>query len=241
MKKEKKAATMTDGSQIYYEKSGQGFPLFLLHGNGGSGKYFSKQVPELEKNFQVFLVDSRGHGQSTNNAPTLSFRLMAEDIQTIMLLEKIREADFLGFSDGANLAMTFASQYPDSVHRLILNAGNTTTNGVRLFFQLASYIQYFVVSCLSLFSLKMKRIATSLKLVLRDTGVTESELTAISCPTLILVGKHDIIKLKHSMYLAKTIPNASFVLVSGQGHGFARKNPERFNLEILKFLNETER
>ncbi|KAF1298108.1 alpha/beta hydrolase [Enterococcus sp. JM4C] len=238
MNPERHYATMADGSQIYYEKSGQGYPLFLLHGNGGSGKYFSRQVPELEKNFQVFLVDSRGHGQSTNNADSLTFAEMAEDIKTIMHLEQIQIADFLGFSDGANLAMVFSSKYPESVHRLILNAGNTTTNGVRLTFQLASYVQYIFLWMLSLFWPQAKRTLISLSLVLHDIGIQEKDLQQISSPTLILVGKHDIIKLKHSIYLAKAIPKASFVLVPGQGHSFARKNPKRFNHEILKFLTE---
>lgn len=61
----------------------------------------------------------------------LNFQLMAEDLNTIMLLEKIDQADFLGFSDGANLALVFASSFPKKVHRLILNSGNTLVKGVR--------------------------------------------------------------------------------------------------------------
>ena len=108
--KKEKYAKMPDGSEIYYEKSGQGFPL-LLHGNDGSGR-FSEQVPVLERYYTVYLVDSRGHGRSTNEASMLNFQLMAEDLNTIMLLEKIDQADFLGFSDGANLALVFASSFP---------------------------------------------------------------------------------------------------------------------------------
>ena len=44
---------------------------------------------------------------------------------------------------------------------------------------------------------------------------------------------------KHSLYIAKTIPKASFVLVKEQGHELARKDPERFNREVLQFLSET--
>lgn len=47
VKKEKKYAKMSDGSEIYYEKSGQGFPLFLLHGNDGSGRFFQNRFPCL--------------------------------------------------------------------------------------------------------------------------------------------------------------------------------------------------
>lgn len=40
------------------------------------------------------------------------------------------------------------------------------------------------------------------------------------------------------MYIARSIPNASFAIVSGQGHMFARRNPKRFNQEVLEFLLE---
>lgn len=53
------------------------------------------------------------------------------------------------------------------------------------------------------------------------------------------MGKKNVIKLKHSLYIAKTIPKASFVLVKEQGHELARKDPERFNREVLQFLSET--
>lgn len=107
MEKQKKILLTTDKSLIYYEVSGQGFPLFLLHGNGGSGKYFKKQVPEFSRYFKVFTVDSRGHGRSTNNSTTLSFEQMADDLHMIMDQEHITQANIVGFSDGANLAMVF--------------------------------------------------------------------------------------------------------------------------------------
>ncbi len=144
MKKEKKYAKMTDGTEIYYEKSGNGMPLFLLHGNDGSGRFFSEQVPVFSQFYTVYLIDSRGHGRSTNQANTLSFRLMAEDLYTIMLLEGITKANILGFSDGANLGLVFSSYYPEKVHRLILNSGNTLVKGVSpsyfdIFFYLTIY------------------------------------------------------------------------------------------------------
>ena len=110
---------MSDGSEIYYEKYGQGPALFLLHGNGGSGKYFSKQLNSFSKHFNVFVVDSRGHGRSTNTQKETSFQVMAEDLATIMDQEKVQQADLLGFSDGANLAMVFARMYPEKVDHLI--------------------------------------------------------------------------------------------------------------------------
>ncbi|QED58875.1 alpha/beta hydrolase [Enterococcus durans] len=238
MENEKKYAKMADGSEIYYEKCGKGFPLFLLHGNDGSGCFFSEQVPVFKQFYTVYLIDSRGHGRSTNNANTLSFRLMAEDLYTIMLLEGITKANILGFSDGANLALVFSSCYPEKVHRLILNSGNTLVEGVLFSARIASYLHYAWVWLLSIFRPMLRRNLLVINLLLQDVGLSTADLEKIKSKTLIIVGKKDVIKLKHSLYLAKTIPNASFVLVKEQGHQLARKDPERFNQEVLEFLAE---
>lgn len=228
----------TDGSKIFYEVSGKGFPLLLLHGNGGSSKYFSKQIPELSRYFKVYAIDSRGHGQSTNKSSTLTFQQMAEDLFSLMQIEQIKQANILGFSDGANLAMVFTVKYPDKVHSLVLNAGNTLDSGVVFPLRIATYIEYKIVSFLSLFSQKMKQKKEMIGLMMKDIGIDSNDLKKITCKTLILVGKYDIIKRSHSMYLARTIPKASFVLIPGQGHLFARKAPTLFNQNILKFLLE---
>lgn len=238
MKIQKKVITTPDNSKIYYEVSGSGFPLFLLHGNGGSGRYFDQQVPEFSRSFKVYTIDSRGHGHSTNQAKQLSFKQMASDLHLIMIHEGIHQADLLGFSDGANLAMVFTKLYPKFVHRLVLNAGNTTVNGVFFPLQLLTWLEYFLFKFLALFSKKAQQRVPMVHLLLKDIGVTKEDLQQINAKTLIIVGKHDLIKQSHSIYLAKEIPHATFVLVPNQGHSFAKKAPQIFNKEILAFLKE---
>ncbi|MGM0173571.1 alpha/beta fold hydrolase [Enterococcus sp. DIV0800] len=240
MRNEKKTAQMSDGSEIYYEKYGQGPALFLLHGNGGSGKYFSRQLNSFSKHFNVFVVDSRGHGRSTNTQKETSFQVMAEDLATIMDQEKVQQADLLGFSDGANLAMVFARMYPEKVDHLILNAGNTVPSGVRVLPHILSYIQYAIVWIGAFIDTGMRNFLPILRLLFHDIGLTTEDLNQIKAPTLVIVGKHDSIKTQHSMYIARSIPGASFAIVSGQGHMFARRNPKRFNQEVLQFLLDNE-
>lgn len=238
MKSEKKTVSLPDGSQIYYEIYGNGPALFLLHGNGGSGRYFSKQINSFCKHFEVIVVDSRGHGRSTNTQSETSFQLMAEDLLHVMEAEQIDRADLLGFSDGANLAMVFASMFPKRVDHLILNAGNTVPSGIRLLPHLASYVQYGIVWLGSFVDKGMRDFLPILRLLFRDIGLSTENLEQIHAPTLVIVGKHDVVKTQHSMYIARSIPNASFAIVSGQGHMFARRNPKRFNQEVLEFLLE---
>ncbi|EOH98506.1 hypothetical protein UAW_01102 [Enterococcus haemoperoxidus ATCC BAA-382] len=238
MEKQKKLLLTKDKSLIYYEISGKGFPLFLLHGNGGSGKYFEKQVPEFSRYFKVFTVDSRGHARSTNNSNSLTFEQMAEDLYSLMEQEQIKQADIVGFSDGANLAMVFAKKYPNMIHRLVLNAGNTEVQGVSLPIRIFTTIEYTFLKFLSLFNKKAKRQLLVVRLMTHDIGVSKSDLQTLSAKTLVIVGKYDIIRRAHSIYLAKEIPHASFILVPKHGHSFAKKDPKTFNKEILTFLQE---
>lgn len=125
MEVEKCYAPLPDGSVLYYEKTGSGCPLFLLHGNGGSSAYFSKQVDALRQKHQLYLIDSRGHGKSTNTQKKIDFFKMATDLLAIIQQENLSKIALLGFSDGANLAMVFCHLYPEYVSCMILNSGNT--------------------------------------------------------------------------------------------------------------------
>ncbi|WP_086313017.1 hypothetical protein A5821_000593 [Enterococcus sp. 7F3_DIV0205] len=238
MDKQKKVLKTADNSSIYYEVSGKGFPLFLLHGNGGSGTYFEKQVPEFSRYFTVFTVDSRGHARSTNHSNSLTFEQMADDLYWIMKQEHVRQANILGFSDGANLAMVFEKKYPQMVRRLVLNAGNTVVQGVRFPIRMLTAIEAILLQLFALFIKKAKKQLLTVHLMTHDIGVSKTDLQRFSAKTLVIVGKYDIIKQSHSIYLAKEIPHASFILVPKQGHSFAKKDPETFNREILTFLQE---
>jgi pimeloyl-ACP methyl ester carboxylesterase len=238
MKRKKKFLLTSDRSLIYYEVSGQGFPLFLLHGNGGSGEYFRKQIPAFSKYFTVYIMDSRAHGRSTNRSRQLSFDQMAEDLAMIMQTEHISQANLVGFSDGANLAMVFTKKYPQKVHRLVLNAGNTQVKGVHFLARFFTFVISQVVRLCAIFSKQAQQKLAVLQLMQRDIGVTTADLNQFTQKTLVIVGKYDLIKRSHSLYLAKEIPCASFVLVPGQGHSFALKAPQPFNQEVLSFLRK---
>lgn len=237
MKIEEKSITIADGSVLFYKVSGTGFPLFLLHGNGGSGEYFIHQAPVFSRFFKVYTVDLRGHGRSTNTQAVLSFKLLSDDLYLITEKENIHSLDILGFSDGANIAMRFAADHPEMVRHLVLNAGNTEVSGMTTAVKIGTQLEYLWFKLLSPFPRWRKRAAIT-ALMLRDTGITESDLNSISAKTMVIVGKRDVIKLKHSMYIAESIPEAVFVLISGQGHLFALKNPKLFNEHILLFLLE---
>ncbi|MBP2098126.1 alpha/beta fold hydrolase [Enterococcus rivorum] len=236
MKTEQKTLEMKDGSSIYYEVTGTGRPLFLLHGDSGSGDFYAQHVPTLKKYFTVYTVDSRDHGLSTNNSDTLTFKQMAEDLFNIMEKEEVNNASILGFSDGADLAVVFAVNYPKKVDYLILNAVNTEFSAIYFPVRVVINLNYMFTKMFSSFSRRMKKRLLITQLMRKNIGVTPRDLEEIKSKTLVIVGKQDIIKLSHSIYLVQKMPNASFVIVPKQGHSFACKDSKLFNQEILSFL-----
>src|SRR3989337_1049006 len=63
-----------NGMEMYYETYGQGSPLVLLHGFGGSGHHWKPFIADFAKEYQVIVVDLRGHGHSTNPANQFTHR-----------------------------------------------------------------------------------------------------------------------------------------------------------------------
>lgn len=231
-------AVMKDGTKLYYETCGTGPTLVFLHGNGSNGRFFSQQIPFFEKSYRLLVLDSRGHGFSGNNAKTLSFRLMAEDLYTVLQQEKVTACDIIGFSDGANLAMKFATMHPELVHKLVLNAGNTNVSGEKLISRLVTRFWYGWTWLLSFFVPGYKAKLKVIGLMLKDIGVSKEELQQIKSPSLVIVGSHDLIKVRHSQWIAKNIPRSIFRQVPGQGHLLAHRAPELFNQEVAAFLKE---
>src|SRR2546422_4669706 len=64
-------------SRIYYEASGTGEPLLLLHGGFGTVEDFASQTPELAKHFRVVSFERPGHGHTADTAGAFSLDTMA--------------------------------------------------------------------------------------------------------------------------------------------------------------------
>ncbi|MBC7422969.1 MAG: alpha/beta fold hydrolase, partial [Ferruginibacter sp.] len=70
----------TRGINMYYETYGQGEPLLIIHGNGGSINNFVNQVPYFSKSYKVILADSRAQGKSADAKDSLSYEMMTDDL-----------------------------------------------------------------------------------------------------------------------------------------------------------------
>src|SRR5204863_259925 len=73
-----------NGIRMYYELSGAGPVLVLLHGGAGNGGQFSRQIPDFEKHFRLVIPDMCAQGRTTDRPGPLTYHAMAEDVIALM-------------------------------------------------------------------------------------------------------------------------------------------------------------
>lgn len=228
------------GANIFYSEYFPADPqaptLILLHGNGEDQTYFAKQIPAFSPHFRLVLMDTRGQGQSTGGDGELNFSVFAADLLALMDHLQIAKAHLLGFSDGGNLALTFALAHPERVQSLILNGANLEPGGVKLSTQLPIVLGYGCCRLLSPFSHKARQNGAVLGLMVNHPHIPSQVLAALTMPALVIVGERDMIRDRHSQLIARSLPNAQFVRIPGGDHFCAAKCPEVFNHAVLSFL-----
>ncbi|MFD0763589.1 alpha/beta fold hydrolase [Mucilaginibacter lutimaris] len=106
------------GIKIYYEVYGQGEPLLIIHGNGGSINNFVYQIPYFAQKYRVILADSRAQGKTVDNADSLSYEMIADDLNGLLDHLKIKNANVIGWSDGGIEGLLLAMYHPDKVKNL---------------------------------------------------------------------------------------------------------------------------
>ena len=228
------------GANIFYSEYFPADPqaptLILLHGNGEDHTYFVKQIPAFSPHFRLVLMDTRGQGQSTGGDGELNFSVFAADLLALMDHLQIAKAHLLGFSDGGNLALTFALAHPERVQSLILNGANLEPGGVKLSTQLPIVLGSGCCRLLSPFSRKARQNGAVLGLMVNHPHIPPQALAALTMPALVIVGERDMIRDRHSQLIARSLPNAQFVRIPGGDHFCAAKCPEVFNHAVLSFL-----
>lgn len=105
-------------SKLYYESTGKGEAIVLLHGGFMDSRMWDEQVKAFSKKYRVITCDLRGHGKTIDGD---SSYFMYEAIR--MLLDSLHEkkADIAGLLlGGATIATDFAIEYPQYVNKLLL-------------------------------------------------------------------------------------------------------------------------
>jgi pimeloyl-ACP methyl ester carboxylesterase len=199
--------------------------------------YFAHQIAYFSHDYRVIAVDTRGHGQSPRGEDPFTLEQFAEDLRDFMDGLKIKKAHLLGFSDGGNIALTFALWYPERVRSLILNGANLYPQGVKRSVQIPIEIGYRVAKFFARRSAGAKQKAEQLGLMVNEPNIPPEALSRLTMPTLVIAGDRDMIKDEHTCMIASYLPNGQLEILQGD-HFIANRNPVAFNDAVERFLKE---
>lgn len=223
-----------NGVKLYYEVYGEGEPILMIHGNGGSFSCFENQVVEFSKHFKVVLVDCRGRGNSSyQKGVELTFELQVEDINLFLDKLNIKKTNILGWSDGGIIGLLLAIKHPETVNKLVASGANIFPDG-------------------ALHQEELKKWTTDLEnnnknhendlaidlnnLDINYPNLKYSDLNVIKSKTLIIAGDHDEIKSEHTLKIYESIPDAQLAILPNSTHSALIENSTLFNEIVLRFL-----
>jgi pimeloyl-ACP methyl ester carboxylesterase len=126
---DKKGYAKAGGINYYYEVTGAGEPLLLLHGGLGSTDMFKPILPGLTAHRQVIAIDLQGHGRTELGTREISLIDLADDVAKIVKSLGLEQVDVLGYSFGGGVAFRLGVQHPKLVRRLALVSAGFSDQG----------------------------------------------------------------------------------------------------------------
>jgi pimeloyl-ACP methyl ester carboxylesterase len=230
---------MIRGFKTYYETYGTGKPMLLIHGNGGSIASFKYQIPYFSNEYRVIAVDSRSQGRSIDDNDSLSFEMMADDLNGLLDTLHVDSCYVLGWSDGGINGLLLAMRHPEKVKKLAVTGANLWPD--------STAIEPDVVrgDMKEYTSLKEKQLTSSakhdfklLRLDCLEPHIATGQLNKISCPVLVIGGDHDLILPAHTMLIAQSIPESYLWILPNSGHATLIEHKDLFNATVSEFFKK---
>ncbi len=240
-----------DGVRIHYHLEGDGPPLVLQHGTMQSVEDWQSYgyVQGLKRDWQLILVDHRGHGRSDKPHDTRSYGWdkSVSDIVAVLDDLNIPRTHYFGYSMGGSLGFGAAKYAPDRFHSLIIGAGHPYERSMEAARKLLSrdieaFLEPFESAMAEPIEPKVKARLLSndveaLIALTRDRPNLEELLPTMTMPCLMYVGERDPL-FPEVERAARQLPNGTFFSLPGLGHYEGYAKSELVLPQVKKFLAE---
>jgi len=249
---------------IYYEITGEGEPLLLIHGLGSGMQTWQMQVPVLSKYYKVVTFDLRGHGRSDKPLERYNIGMFAADTAGLMKSLGIPSAHVVGFSLGGMVGFQLCLDAPDMVKSLVVVNSPVTGYRQPLREGFQSWKHFTRVQLTGIrknrksngqqlspkqdedqwqqtlterFAMNnMLAQANSFWAVLK--GNVTDNLSLINCPTLVITSDKDYVPVSVKSAYVSRIPRAEMVVIPNSRHAVPTEQSEKFNTVLLDFLSK---
>ncbi|MDP3738142.1 MAG: alpha/beta hydrolase [Hyphomonadaceae bacterium] len=226
-----------EGVTLYYEIYGQGEPLLLVHGNGGSLGTLAAQIDHFKAKYKVIAMDSRDQGKSSDSAEPITYEKMTDDLAALIDHLKTGPVDVVGWSDGGIEALLLGVRHPDKVKKIVSMAANLNPGPDAFDPEIDALIKSMMelpddVKGTPAGERQLKVVG----MMLREPNIAPALLGKVTAPTLVLAADHDLIRLEHMLTIYKSLPNAQLAIFSNSTHLIPYDDPATFNAAVERFL-----
>lgn len=208
---------------ICYEKTGEGTPVILIHGNKEDHHIFDELVEIMSREHTVYAMDSRGHGESAT-PKEYHYSDMADDVINLIDALDIISPALVGYSDGGIVALLVAIRASNKLSRIVCCGANLSPAGIH--------------------HKDLREIKKDYKrdndprtlMMLVEPDIDTSELQRIAVPALIIAGEKDCIKERETNRIASNIKNSQLLILPGEDHSSYIEHTDKIYNYIYRFL-----
>ena len=250
-----------NGMKMYYEVSGKGDPLVVVHGAYMNIPTMGAIIPKLARTHRVYAVELQGHGRTTDIDRPITYPHLADDVAAFMDAVKLPRADVFGYSMGAVVGLQLAIRHPAKVNKLVAASVAYDVQGwqpdfrefipkmtVEMFLEMPFAKEYPKLAA------NPKGFPALVKKLIqleKEPMAWEKEVKALKTPILIIAGDADVSTLEHSVAMfrllgggiagdmGKPLPASRFAVMPATAHTAVITQPDLLHAFIEPFLKGT--
>ena len=247
-----------NGMQMYYEVSGAGEPLVVLHGAYMNIPSMGAIIPKLAETHKVYALELQGHGRTTDIDRPITYPNLADDVAAFMDAVGLPKADVFGYSMGAAAGLQLAIRHPEKVNKLVAASGAYDAEGWQPEFK--AFIPKMTVEMFvgMPFAEDYRELAADpegfpalvekLIALEHEPMAWEEDVRAMKTPVLIITGDADVATLEHSVAMfrllgggvmgdmGKPLPASRLAVMPATSHTAIIKQPDLLHAFIEPFL-----
>lgn len=209
------ATVEVNGMAMYYEVSGEGEPLIVLHGAYMNIPTMGEIIPRLAETHKVYAIEFQGHGRTGDIDRPITYPNLADDVAGFMDAVGIETADIFGYSMGAAAGLRLAIDHPDKVDQLVAASVAYDSSGWQPAF--VEFIpqmvpEFFVGTPMEDEWKKLapnpdgfRAVVEKLIALEHEPMTWEDEVKQLETPILIIAGDADVSTLEHTVALFRLL------------------------------------
>jgi pimeloyl-ACP methyl ester carboxylesterase len=209
-----------NGMRMYYEVSGSGAPLVVLHGAYMNIPDMGTIIPKLARTHRVYALEFQGHGRTTDIDRPITYSNLADDVAAFMDSVHLTKADVFGYSMGAQVGLQLAIRHPAKVNKLVFASGAYDLAGWHSVYKAA--IPQMTVEAISQMPFAKEypklaanprgfpELARKLIALEKEPMALENDVKALKVPVLIIAGDADVATLEHTVAMFRLLGGGVF-------------------------------